>query len=141
MSGSKELLTTAEFAKKTGVSASTVSKWIRTEKIKGEKKGGKWYIADAEISKISSASPRKAASKKTTTAPQKEKPSASKSVTPKAGAKSFSIQEFSDLTYLTQYGVEKWLKEGRLVPAFDGDGQPRVDASNLEHPTVKRLVR
>ena len=61
MSGSKELLTTTEFDKKTGVSASTVSKWIRTEKIKGEKKGGKWYIADAEISKISSASPRKVA--------------------------------------------------------------------------------
>ena len=136
MSSSKDSLTTTEFAKKTGVSTSTVSKWLRAKKITGTKKGGKWLIASSEIAKVSAASP-----KKTAEAPQKKKPTAASPAKPKSGAKSYSIKEFSDLTYLTEYGVEKWLKEGRLVAAQDASGQPRVDAANLEHPAVKRLVR
>lgn len=134
MSSSEGFLTTQQFAKKAGVSASTVSKWIRMEKIKGEKKGGKWVIPETEISNISATSPQKDVSEKVPAAPQKKGA---------AGAKSYSIREFSELTYLTEYGVEKWLKEGRLTPApaADGAGRLRVDASNLDHPTVKRLVR
>lgn len=141
MSSSKGFLTTQQFAQKAGVSASTVSKWIRMEKIKGEKKGGKWFIPEAEISNISATSPQKDISEKVPAAPQNKRDVAARSTTPKAGAKSYSIREFSDLTYLTEYGVEKWLKEGRLTPAADGAGRLRVDASNLDHPAVKRLVR
>ncbi len=136
MSSSKDSLTTTEFAKMAGVSTSTVSKWLRAKKITGTKKGGKWLIAADEIAKVSAAPPAKKAA-----APQKTKPAADKPAKPKSGAKSFTIKEFSDLTYLTEYGVEKWIKEGRLVAAQDASGQPRVDASNLEHPAVKRLVR
>ena len=132
MSSSEGFLTTQQFAQKAGVSASTVSKWIRTEKIKGEKKGGKWFIPEAEISNISATSPQKEVSEKVPAAPKKKRA---------AGAKSYSIREFSELTYLTEYGVEKWLKEGRLIPAADGSGRLRVDASSLDHPAVKRLVR
>jgi excisionase family DNA binding protein len=141
MSGSNDSLTTQQFARKAGVSASTVSKWIRTEKIKGEKSGGKWLIPAAEISKVSPAPPPKTTPGKAAVTPQENKPSEVPSPTPKAGAKSYSIKEFSDLTYLTEFGVEKWLREGRLIPATDGSGQPRVDASNLDRPSVKRLVR
>lgn len=136
MPSSKEFLTTQEFAKKAGVSTSTVSKWLRTEKISGQKKGGKWIIAASEISKVSAPTPSKLDA-----AVPKKKPAVTKSSPPKAGAKSYTIKEFSDLTYLTEYGVAKWLKEGRLVQATGGSDEPRVDASNLELPTVKRLVR
>jgi len=136
MSSSKDSLTTTEFAKKAGVSTSTVSKWLRTHKIVGEKKGGKWFIAASEIDKITGTSTPKASA-----APQTKKRPAAVPSRPKTGAKSYSIKEFSDLTYLTEYGVEKWLKEGRLIPAEDASGQPRVDAANLEQPAVKRLVR
>jgi excisionase family DNA binding protein len=141
MSGSKDSLTTQQFALKAGVSTSTVSKWIRTEKIKGEKKGGKWLIPAAEISKISSTPPQKGTPGKAAAAIEEAKPADAPSPTPKAGDKSYSIKEFSNLTYLTEFGVEKWLREGRLIPAADGSGQPRVDASNLDRPAVKRLVR
>jgi excisionase family DNA binding protein len=141
MSGSKDSLTTQQFAKKAGVSASTVSKWIRTKKIKGEKKDGKWLIPAAEISKISTAPSPKTTPGNAAAALQGNKPSEAPSPAPKAGAKSYSIKEFSELTYLTEFGVEKWLREGRLIPANDGSGQPRVDACNLDRPTVKRLVR
>ena len=135
MSGSQEFLTTQEFAEKAGVSAGTVSKWLRTEKIKGRKKGGKWIIDAGEISKVLSQSPQK-----NEAAQQNRKPVATKSTTPVAGATSYTIKEFSELTYLTEYGVEKWLKEGRLAAA-DGSAEPRVDASNLELPAIKRLLR
>lgn len=141
MSGSKDSLTTQQFAMKAGVSPSTVSKWIRTEKIKGEKKGGKWFIPAAEISKISPTPPQKSTPGKAATTREEAKPSGAPSPTRTAGSKSFSIKEFSKLTYLTEFGVEKWLREGRLVPATDGSGQPRVDASNLDRPAIKRLVR
>ncbi len=136
MSSSKDSLTTTEFAKKAGVSTSTVSKWLRTKKITGTKKGGKWRIAASEIDKVSTASPRKAA-----VAPQKKGPAAATPAKSKTGSKSYSIKEFSDLTYLTEYGVKKWLKEGRLVPAQDASGEPRVDASSLDQPGDKRLIR
>ena len=141
MSGSKDSLTTQQFAMQAGVSASTVSKWIRSKKIKGEKRDGKWLIPAAEISKISTAPSPTNTSGNSAAVPRENKPSKASSPTPIAGAKSYSIKEFSDLTYLTEFGVEKWLREGRLIPANDGSDQPRVDASNLDRPTVKRLVR
>ncbi len=136
MSGSKDFLTTTEFAKKAGVSTSTVSKWLRTQKITGEKKGGKWAISADEMAKVSSAAPIAK-----TADTQKKSPATGAPTKSKAGAKSYSIKEFSDLTYLTEFGVEKWLKQGRLVPAQDASGQPRVDASSLDSPAVKRLIR
>jgi len=136
MSSSKDALSTTAFAKKAGVSTSTVSKWLRTKKIKGTKQGGKWLIAASELDNVSPQS-----SKKASATPRKKKPATAKPTQKTSGGKSFSIKEFSALTYLTEYGVEKWLKEGRLIQAEDAAGGPRVDASNLERPGVKRLVR
>lgn len=141
MSNSKDFLTTQQFAKKAGVSANTVSKWIRGGKIEAEKKGGKWLIPAAEVDKAVARSPKMIPPNKAAAAPAQKKPDTAQPSLSKAGAKSYSIKEFSSLTYLTEFGVEKWLKEGRLIPARDASGQPRVDASSLDVPAVKRLVR
>jgi predicted site-specific integrase-resolvase len=136
MSGSLDHLSTQEFAKKAGVSASTVSKWLRTDKISGQKKNGKWIISSAELSKVTS-SPKGSTQKTSGSAPPKVSPSSK----PKPGAKNYTIQEFSEMTYLTAYGVKKWLKEGRLAGVSGKSGQPLVSADNLDLPHVKKLIR
>lgn len=132
MASSQDFLTTQEFAKKAGVSTSTVSKWIRTDKIKGQKKSGKWIIPASELSKVGSSATKK-------TAPAKKAASTPKA--PKPSGKSLSIADFSKMTFLTEYGVTKWLKEGKLIGTTDSSGQTMVDSSSLEQPHVKRLLR
>lgn len=136
MPKSNSSLTTREFAQKAGVSTGTVSKWLRKGVIDGHKTGGKWLISAAELSKVthgpgepSSASER----------PASRSPEASAKTDPEG--KTFTIQEFSDMTYLTPWGVQKWLKEGRLKKNMDAEGQIRVDGSNLDKPDIKRLLR
>ena len=141
MPTSKDFLTTQQFAAKAGVSASTVSKWIRKGRLKGEKKGGKWLIPAVEIDKTTAAPAHGAAPENVAAAPVQKRPEKSPSAASSTVTNSYSIKEFSDLTYLTEYGVKKWLKEGRLIMDKDGSGQPRVDASNLDIPAIKRLVR
>jgi hypothetical protein len=138
MPKSNTSLTTREFAQKAGVSTGTVSKWLRQGTIIGEKKSGKWSISAAELSKVTqrpggSSPPSERSASRT--------PAASKNTNTKG--KSYTIQEFSDMTYLTPWGVEKWLKEGRLIksPDADADGRIRVDGSNLDKQDVKRLLR
>jgi Helix-turn-helix domain len=129
-------LTSQEFALRAGVSAGTVAKWLRNGAIKGRKNGGKWAISPDELSKVT-------ASRQTPTAPAPARAPASKpqAATASPAAKSYSIQEFSEMTYLTDFGVRKWLKEGRLEKTVDAQGNDRVDACNLENPHVKRLLR
>ena len=55
--------------------------------------------------------------------------------------KSFSVAEFADMTYLTENGVMQWLQQGLLKGQQNAKGAWQVDASNLEVPNVKRLVR
>lgn len=137
MPGSQDHLSTQEFAKKAGVSASTVSKWLRTNKITGQKKSGKWIISPSELSKVTSSPQSGNAPKSSRAASLKVSPSSK----PKSGTKNYTIEEFSEMTYLTAYGVEKWLKEGRLASVSDDFGQPMVSADNLDQPHVKKLIR
>ncbi len=145
MPKTEQLLTTQAFSKKAGVSTATVTKWLKSGKIKGKKEGNKWRIAASELKKASktkptaskTAAPAKVKSKST----QMKKKTPAKETQPTRGSKSFSVQEFSDMTYLTAFGVEKWLKEGRLTGGMDASGQKHIDAVNLENPLVKRLVR
>ncbi len=65
---------------------------------------------------------------------------AKKAATPKS-AKAFSVPQFAEMTYLTENGVMQWLQQGLLQGQQDATGQWQVDASNLEVPNVKRLVR
>jgi hypothetical protein len=143
MATKSDLLTSAEFAKKTGLTTAAVSKLIREGKIKAAKKSGKWMI-DADQLKAKAvtaaskpgkpAGPKKAAVKdKKSAAPKTDKPAAT--------TKSFSIAEFAGMTYLTEKGVAEWLKIGRLTGSQDDQGAWRIDAANLEAPGIKRLVR
>ena len=66
-----------------------------------------------------------------------------KTAAPKAAkaAKSFSVAKFADMTYLTENGVMEWLQQGLLKGQQGANGDWQIDASNLEVPNVKRLVR
>lgn len=129
------LLNAQEFAKNAGVSAATVSKWLRQGTIEGKKINGKWSVSSAELDKVNRSKKNSKPSTSTARQPKTKLPEA------KPAAKSFSIQEFCDMTYLTMFGVEKWLKEGRLTKVTDAHGQVRVDALSLENPYVKRMLR
>ncbi len=128
MSKPSNCLTAQDFAKIAGVSSATVSKWLRDGTISGEKISGKWSIPPAELAKVTQSAPP-------APAPGSQSPETNSAV------KSYSIREFSDLTYLTEFGVQKWLKEGRLKKAVDSDGRVRIDGSSLQNPYVKRLLR
>jgi excisionase family DNA binding protein len=127
MLSSNQALTVQEYAQKVGVSASTVSKWLRNGKLKGHKQNGKWVVA-AETSSPKSSSVT-ALSKSTTSSD--------------AGSKKafFSIEKFSQMTYLTEFGIAKWLKEGRLKGVLDTYGQWQIAEENLADPHIKRLLR
>ncbi len=139
MSDPKAMMTTAQFAKKAGVSTSTVSKWIRSGKVEGTKQGGKWMISEDQLKKVTDASSGPAKPKAASA------PKPAKTATPPTAKKSdgpcHSVEAFSNLTYLTPFGVERYLKEGKLTGKMNSSGQWEVDASNLERKEIKHLVR
>lgn len=133
MSSLKKYLTTQEYAEKAGISASTVSKWLRSGKLKGEKQNGKWVIPVEQSGAETGAAPEVSKTAQSPNAPKK-------TTDPKPG-KLYSIETFSAMTYLTEFGVEKWLKEGRLKGIKDKSGQWQVSAESLELVNVQRLLR
>ena len=128
---------------------------------KSQPKKGK----SAPKKKTSKSAPKKAAAAKKSTPPKKTakpaaakksappkktaKPAAAKKAAPtqktkpaKAPAgKGIPLDKFVSMTYLTASGVKEWLKQGRLTGSQDGSGQWLIDATNLEVPDIKRLVR
>jgi myosin heavy subunit len=146
MAQKKKLLTTSEFAAKVGIETSKVSKLIREGKIKADKKSGKWVISQSElkaksIQKLSKGT--KPAEKKiaASVAKKSAKPKKKKATQKKPAAKSYSISDFADMTYLTESGVLEWLKQGRLIGQQSSAGDWLIEAANLEVPDIKRLVR
>ena len=85
----------------------------------------------------------KAPAKKTAAPKKKAKAHAKKAAAPKTAraTKSFSITEFADMTYLTEYGVKEWLQKGLLKGSQDAGGNWQIEAANLEDPNIKRFVR
>jgi hypothetical protein len=90
----------------------------------------------AKAKKAGAKAKKTAAPAKKTAAPKKKAPPK-----PAKAAKSFSVAEFADMTYLTENGVMQWLQQGLLKGQQNAKGAWQVDASNLEIPNVKRLVR
>jgi hypothetical protein len=90
----------------------------------------------AKAKKVSAKAKQTAAPAKKTAAPKKK--AAPK---PAKSAKSFSVAEFADMTYLTENGVMQWLQQGLLKGQQNAKGGWQIDAANLEVPNVKRLVR
>ena len=101
--------------------------------------------AAAPATKVKKAAPAKkaAAQAKKPASPDKKAPAPEKRAAPKPtkAAKFFTVAEFADMTYLTEFGVMRWLKEGKLKGQQDEKGEWQIDAANLEVPNVKRLVR
>jgi hypothetical protein len=90
------------------------------------------------------AKAKKAGAKaKKAAAPAKKTAAPKKKAAPKSAkaSKSFSVAGFADMTYLSENGVMQWLKQGLLIGQQNAKGAWQVDASNLEVPNVKRLVR
>lgn len=128
MPSSSNLLTTRQYAELAGVSTTTISKWIRSGKLEAEKIGNKWMLAAGQLESEKAASPN---------APS---PQSKPSQAP-CGNTSYTVAEFSAMTYLTEFGVTQWLKQGRLTGTRDETGQWRVEAANLEKSDVQRLLR
>ena len=55
--------------------------------------------------------------------------------------KTYSVSEFAAMTYLTAKGVSEWLKSGKLKGVKTESGEWRVLESNLQAPSISRLVR
>jgi len=101
--------------------------------------------------KTSKAIPKKAAAAKKSTPPKKAKPTAAKkSTAPKkakpakvksSAGKTIPLADFVNMTYLTENGVKEWMKKGRLTGQQNEAGEWTIDATSLEAPHIKRLVR
>jgi predicted site-specific integrase-resolvase len=119
-------MSTGEFSNATGIPVKKITAWLRQGTLKGTKQAGKWLIASDQVSCVPAishdAEPGPAAQPATTGA-------------------SYSVSEFSAMTYLTPFGVSEWLKKGILSGCRDADGNWRVDAGNLESERIKRLRR
>jgi hypothetical protein len=68
---------------------------------------------------------------------KKDKPAKARTT----AGKIYTVTEFAGMTYLTEFGVKEWLKQGRLSGKQDTGGEWKIDSANLETPSVKRLVR
>jgi excisionase family DNA binding protein len=55
--------------------------------------------------------------------------------------KTYSVSEFAAMTYLTEKGVNEWLRIGKLKGVKAESGEERVLASNLQVASISRLVR
>ncbi len=168
MTKKSERISTREFSSLSSLSVSQVSKLLREGKIKGVKKSGKWMISKSqlELSVVQEIvkSQKPVTAKKKSAKAGKEPTSSKKAVanainkkdqkhkalelrdTPKspkntAPKNTYSVAEFSAMTYLTDFGVLDWLKKGRLKGIRNEDGEWRVDAVSLELPNLKRLLR
>ena len=134
MTEKETTLTTAEYSKKTGLATSTVARMLREGKLRGEKRGGKWAVFASELENRGTEEKQPDVKK----APVSPPPTAD---TPPSSAKTYDIETFSRLTYLTENGVRQWLRNGRLAGSTDSAGNMIVDASNLERADFKHLVR
>lgn len=155
-------LSTREFSELTGIAVSTVNRLLREGKIKGVKTAGKWKIDKTEMTAKAiqailkparkGAAPgkidRMAAKKEKVKGPGVPTGGISAAAGTKAtsgtsadGAQTYSVTEFSGLTYLTEYGVLEFLKKGRLQGIRDEKGQWRLGADNLRNPGMRHLLR
>jgi DNA-binding Lrp family transcriptional regulator len=141
-------LSTREFSEMTGLPVSAVSRMVREGKIDGIKESGKWLIdPDGLKAKEVEALSRKTNSQRTTQgagqvprAPKAPGKEGAKHV-PKPAGKTYSVSEFSDLTYLTEKGVEDFLKTGRLQGVKDDRGIWHLSHENLKNPSIRHLIR
>lgn len=133
MAENNKTLTTGEFSQMTGVAVSTITQMLRRGKIRGEKRSGKWAIYKSELQNTAVVIPNHRGSKSTNLD--------SVVNTPAASQKTYDLDAFVQMTYLTEKGVRQWLKTGRLSGRAGAEGEVRVDAANLDRPELQHLIR
>jgi len=122
MDKQKKVFSTKEFSSLTGMPVSSITKLLRERKLEGTKASGKWIIFEDQLqSKFIQEMLKNDNSTRI--------------------KKTYSVNEFAEMTYLTAFGVKQWLKKGLLIGKVNTEGVWQVDAENLEIPNVKRLVR
>ena len=84
---------------------------------------------------------KKAPAKAKKTPVKAKKPKEAPKKTPAKTKKTFSVVEFSEMTYLTLRGVNEWLNLGKLKGEKDENGNWLVDAASLQLPFMKKLIR
>ncbi len=132
MPDDRKLLTAKEFARLAGVKPGTVTNWLRNGRLEGSKSNGRWMIPADQLNKMGS---------KASTESQEKMQDTPSGKTQSRETKMYSIAEFAAITYLTELGVERWLKSGRLNGNLDENGTWRVDPSSLQLPHLKHLLR
>lgn len=141
-------LSTREFSDMTGIPVSAVSRMVREGKINGIKVSGKWLIdpdalkaKDIEaLSRIKNKQRTHQGAGQVSTVPKVPGEEKANHV-PKRAGKTYSVSEFSGLTYLTEKGVEDFLKTGRLQGVKDDRGNWRVAHENLKKSSIRHLIR
>jgi hypothetical protein len=118
MTDQKTFLSTKEFSSLAGIPASSVTKMLREGKLKGEKSAGKWMIPASQLPSENMEGGEIPAAEKT-----------------------YAIEDFAAMTYLTARGVAQWLKKGLLEGRVDQEGNLRVSEKSLEMPNIRRLIR
>jgi hypothetical protein len=138
MTSAGKTLTTSEYSKISGRSVSTITKLLRDGKLKGQKVNGKWAI-DA-----SQAQPTGSNTEQPQNNAQKNAPPVAEPSTPaksSSGNKTYDVDTFTRMTYLTEKGVRQWVKSGRLSGSVDARGNVFVDADNLDRSEIRHLIR
>ena len=133
MADSSKMLTTTEFSQMTGIAVSTITRMLRQETIRGEKRGGKWAIYESELQHTAVVTQKDPGGKSADMTPIDHAPT--------AAPETYDVDAFVQMTYLTEKGVRQWLKTGRLSGSTDANGKVRVDAANLDRPELQHLIR
>ena len=118
----KKYLTTKEYSSISGIPVSSLRRLLREGKLEAIKSSGKWMVPESQLQ-------------------SKDIQETEKSAEIEPVKKTYSVEEFAEMTFLTPFGVEQWLKKGLLLGISDPERGLRVDAESLEIPNVKRLVR
>lgn len=126
-------LTTGEFSEMTGFTVSAIAKMLRQGKIRGEKRGGKWAIYESELQNNAVITKNERGNSSANLGPIFD--------TPPAAGKAYDVEAFVKMTYLTEKGVRQWLKIGRLSGSTDTGGKVLVNATNLDRPELRHLIR
>ena len=139
--GPKEtLLTTKEFASRSGLTVDQVTRMLREKKLMGRKQSGRWMLAIDQLDRAGSAAGTTASPAAPLSSPSPAAPTGpSKPASTAVGT--LSVSEFSARTYLTEAGVLKWLKQGRLQGTQASGGEWRIAAASLELPGIQHVLR
>ncbi len=133
MAENEKTLTTGEFSQLTGIAVSTITKMLRQGEIRGEKHGRIWAVSKSELQNAAVVTKKDRGKLSAGLGPIFDRPSNT--------GDTYDVETFAQMTYLTEKGIRRWIKNGRLSGSTDAGGKVRVNATNLDRPELQHLVR